>query len=202
MKDLPTTAFWRMRAKYPEFNTVGEVYPSRVLRDRIISGMLDLGFLHQGLIRDWCGLRRRVLCREIPVVLLTSRLLADKCPEARWSDFRYEPLIVEASECSGQVTWEIRRFYEKYGLAPQRIIVRPDMDSLLISVAAGQGVAVGSILSQIDVEQIKPLDTGHRDELLCVWREENETELLRDYTDCLAEVFAQGATPAWEAFHG
>lgn len=199
LRDLPTIAFWRMDAKYPGFSTVGEVYPPNILRTRLIDGKLDLILLHRSLIEDLRGLNWRVLCADLPVVLLVSRALAEKCPESRWTDYRYEPLIVEAGAFPGLEDRDVLKVYGRYGLAPQRVIVRPDLESLWLSVVAGQGVAVGGALSRIDMRLLKPYDTGYRDDLLCIWRKEEETALLRDYIDCLTDVFSHRAAPAWDS---
>ena len=123
---------------------------------------------------------------EDDIVLLVSKA---RVSEAEL--YATDPFLIDSGELASLGEEFSLAALNAYGISPSEFLVRPNRDSVYLSVEMGQGVALGSSLSQTGELSITKIPTGKKDNLICVWLKESADPRIDVYAEFLRNYFQQ-----------
>lgn len=177
-----------MSAKFPSFNLSGEMHSARNLHRLLSSGYFDMIIIYRRLAGD-VGRFMHLLLKEVSVMLMISKKRVETAENVDFSAFAVEPLIIDEDELEYQWGDHDPNLPNRFGIIPSEIIVRPNRDSVYLSVELGQGITLGSNISQIKNREIECFPVGYMDELICLWRQDTSSDIMQTFAICLQDAF-------------
>ncbi|WP_432407456.1 LysR substrate-binding domain-containing protein [Wukongibacter sp. M2B1] len=132
----------KLKSKYPKIKIVFERHTFKVLREKLINGTLDIIFTLSFEIDESLG----ILCDTVykqnsSIVMGKSNSLALR-PRLTLSDLRDEDFIMISRDESPNGFDGIVGLCRKHGFSPRVVKQLPNVESLLLCVESGLGVAL------------------------------------------------------------
>ena len=188
--DIPYRTHMAMNERFPGFELRGRMHTAHELMSLLETGTVGVVMLYERLAGPLLGFRSIVL-KEIDVVLLVSKAKVSDAEDSRLEAYASEPFLIDADEiASFQGDFSLTGL-KAYGISPTELLIRPNRDSVYLSVELGQGVTIGTSLSHTEHLSITKIPTGKKDNLICVWREDAQDPRIKVYADLLREFFQQ-----------
>ena len=188
--DIPYRTHMAMSELFPGFELRGRMHTAHELMSLLEAGTVGVAMLYERLAGPLVGFRSAVL-KEIDVVLLVSKSKVAVTEDARLETFASEPFLIDADEIAGlQEDFRLADM-QVFGISPAELLIRPNRDSVYLSVELGQGVTIGTSLSHTEHLSITKIPTGQKDNLICAWREDAQDPRIQVYADLLREFFRQ-----------
>jgi len=185
----PPQAASKMYNQIPGFNLVGEMHSPGVLVRLLSEGHLDLILLYKRLAGNLDGFEYLEL-KEIQIMILVGKCRAENTENADFFAFSSDPLLIDIDEHESQKYSKDHEALLKYRLNPSEIIVRPNRDSVYLSVELGHGITIGSSISQVENRSIVRYPVGSNDKLICAWLKKESNPLVEAYAQSLHEAFS------------
>jgi len=186
--DVPYRAHMAMDERFPGFKPQGLSLAPYELMKLLGCGAVDIVMLYERLSGSLTGYRSLVL-KEIDIALLVSMTRVAVINDADLKAFASEPLLVDVNEIANLREDFYLAGMRTYGISPSKLQIRPNRDSVYLSVELGEGVALGSSISQTGRLSITKFPTGKKDNLICVWREDSQDPRIEFYAELLRKFF-------------
>jgi len=188
--NVPHNVHMAMNKRFPGFELQGQMQAPYDLMNLLDVGEVDIVMLYERLAGPLKGYRSLVL-KELDIVLMVSKARVADSKDTRLETYASEPFLIDANEAASLSEEFSLNGMRAYGISPSELLVRSNRDSVYLSVELGQGVALGTSLSQIGQLSIIKIPTGKKDNLICVWREDTGDPRLEVYAELLREFFKQ-----------
>jgi len=188
--NVPHNVHMAMNERFPGFVLHGQMHSPDILMSLLEAGKVDIVMLYERLAGPLTGYHSLAL-KEIDIVLLVSKSRAPDSEDVRFEKFASDPLLIDISEIASLREGFSLAGMQGYGISPAELLIRPNRDSVYMSVELGQGVALGTSLSQTGHLAITKFPTGKADNLICVWREDEKNPRVEAYAELLQEFFQQ-----------
>lgn len=180
-------ALRRLKADRPGLQVTGEKRSQGELKEMLLSGQADLIITYREFAPRSPGIRRaRVM--DTPLVLLVSPEHPLAADDAACLDFAREPFIKAAApgEPLSQSRQRARKQCRALGFDPSELLILPNLESAYMAAELGQGVFVSTMLSRASRQSnLRAYPIGQTEELLCLWREEQENPAVSDFVSRL-----------------
>ena len=186
--DAPFYAHMGMKERFPGFELQGRMHAPDELMNLLDAGAVDIVMLSERLAGPLTGYRTLVL-KEIDIVLLVPKAQAGPSKDATPEAYANEPFLIDANELASMRESFSLEGMKEFGISPTVLLIRPNRDSVYLSVELGQGIALGTSISQTEHLSITKLPTGRKDKLVCVWRRGSKDPRTKAYADLLCEYF-------------
>ena len=186
--DAPFYAHMGMKERFPGFELQGRMHAPDELMNLLDAGAVDIVMLSERLAGPLTGYRTLVL-KEIDIVLLVPKAQAGPSKDAKPEAYASEPFLIDANELASMRENFSLDGMKEFGISPTVLLIRPNRDSVYLSVELGQGIALGTSISQTEHLSITKLPTGKKDKLICVWRGGSKDPRTKAYADLLCEYF-------------
>ena len=192
----PNQAMTALQREHPSFRLSGERFPPSILRDRIISGQLDLALMYKNFFESLRVPGKTLYSldlMETPVVIVVAANHPKAVPGATYRDFIREPFLFDvwSNEEVAESNKRVRAIIAQCGLEPERIIFVPNRDSGYTAAELGEGVIASSALNRIaDRRTLKkyPVE-GSYETVVCVWRGDTTNPLVEQYVKQLQQEY-------------
>ena len=188
--DAPFSAHMGMKELFPGFELQGRMHEPDELMNLLGAGAVDIVILSERLAGPLAGYRTLVL-KEIDIVLLVPKAQAGPSRDAKPETYAAEPFLIDANELANLRENFSLSGLREFGISPTVLLIRPNRDSVYLSVELGQGIALGSSISQTEHLSITKLPTGKKDNLICAWRENSKDPRAIAYANLLCGYFKQ-----------
>jgi len=188
--NVPHNVHMAMNERFPGFVLQGQMHAPDILMNLLDAGDVDIVMLYERLAGPLTGYRSLKL-KEIDIVLMVSKARAADLKETRLETYASDPLLIDIGEIASLRGGFSLNGMQAYGISPAELLIRPNRDSVYMSVELGQGVALGTSLSQTGDLSIIKIPTGKKDYLTCVWREDARNPRIEAYAELLQEFFRQ-----------
>lgn len=180
-------AFFRAK---PRTNFALRCYSNNELLDALLDGTVDCAFFSGAQQPDRRDLEV-VKVAEEPIVLFGPAELGDA--PMRQDCFGL-PLLMTLAWNWIRTEYRLLGFRERLvaNLDPPELVNLPNYQSLLAEMTYGRGVTLaGSRFTPFArIPTLTPHDVGITDDVVCLWRKENENPLLPEFADFLRSWFA------------
>lgn len=166
----------------PAVQFVAEKHSRQELNRLLMDGTLDVIYTYDDFLPQKDGLHV-INVAELPLTLLVSKTYPGDRHTV--SDFRKEPFIWTSAQNESKASDrdEAIRQSRRVGLAPKEIVLVPNLESAYMAAEFGQGVFLSTTLSRIHHQRnLIAIETGVKEEMVCVWRADNENPLICEYT--------------------
>ena len=187
--DAPFYAHMGMKERFPGFELQGRMHAPDELMGLLDAGSVDIVMLSKRLAGPLAGYRTLAL-KEIDIVLLVPKAQAGPSKDAKPEAYASEPFLIDANELASLPEDFSLAGLREFGISPSELLIRPNRDSVYLSVELGQGIALGTSISQTEHLSITKLPTGKKDSLVCVWRKNAKDPRIRAYADLLCGYFS------------
>ena len=188
--NVPPKAHRAMEERFPGFVLEGQMHAPHELMKLLDARVVDIVMLFERLAGSLAGYRSLVL-KEADIMLLVSNTRAAALEDAKLEGIKSEPLLIDAGEIANLREDFVLAGVRAYGISPAELLVRPNQDSVYLSVELGQGVALGTSICQTRDLSITKIPTGKKDNLICVWREDAQDPRIEAYAGLLQKYFQQ-----------
>lgn len=187
-KFLPA-AVKKFKEKYPSVNVVFERHTFKMLREKFINGALDIIFTLSFEIDDSLGiLWENVYKQNGSIVMEASNPLAFKV-DLVFEDFKDENFVMLSRDETPNGFDGIIRLCRKHGFTPNIVKQLPNVESLLLCVESGLGIAlVDSNIRMYNTENYKFFKL--EDDVISVvmaWKKENMNPIVPLFTNNVLE---------------
>lgn len=187
-KFLPT-AVKKFKEKYPSVNVVFERHTFKMLREKFINGALDIIFTLSFEIDDSMGIIWENLYKQSSsIVMEASNPLANKVGLV-FEDFKDENFVMLSRDETPNGFDGIIRLCRKHGFTPNIVKQLPNVESLLLCVESGLGIAlVDSNIRMYNTENYKFFKL--EDDVISVvmaWKKENMNPIVPLFTNNVLE---------------
>ncbi|MFT5873838.1 MAG: DNA-binding transcriptional LysR family regulator [Clostridium sp.] len=187
-KFLPTVVK-KFKEKYPSVNVVFERHTFKMLREKFINGALDIIFTLSFEIDDSLGiLWENVYKQNGSIVMEASNPLANKV-DLVFEDFKDENFVMLSRDETPNGFDGIIRLCRKHGFTPNIVKQLPNVESLLLCVESGLGIAlVDSNIRMYNTENYKFFKL--EDDVISVvmaWKKENMNAIVPFFTNNVLE---------------
>lgn len=129
---------------------------------------------------------------EIPIVVIAKAEKINALKEPDASLLTDEPVIINRFGGEAQKDTEKRVFgaLEKAGLPNRKIVISSNRDSLYTAVKMGKGIALASSNAEMPAGiGTLPLHSGYKDFLVCVYRNDEKRDIVRNYVREVVEYY-------------
>lgn len=187
----PGRALEALREVIPELELTGERYSPGALRQRLLSGKLDLILIHKRFAPKAAGLKYVELNRTRMMVMV-ARGNPLNHPDATYQTFAQELFLIDAFENESPTSSVLRARQElqSYGLNPSRVLVLPNRDSVYTAAELGQGIIVGSAMAQVLTSgTLVAYPTDTEEALICMWQAGEKGRVAERYAKLLQQEY-------------
>lgn len=173
------------KGKYPGINLVLERHSFRALREKLINGTLDIIFTLSFEIDNSLGIVSNIVHKGNGyIVMETSNPLANK-KDLTLNDVKNEDFVIISRDESPKGFDGIVNLCKRHGFTPNIVKQLPNIESLLLCVESGMGVALFD--SNIRMQDNKNLKGFKIDDdsisVIMAWRKENMNTAIPLFTN-------------------
>ena len=187
---VPHFAHMEMEKYFPDFILQGQMLAPHKLMDLLDANAIDIVMLFERLAGSLIGYRS-LKVKEEDIMLLVSNTQVAASGDARLESFASEPLLIDVHEIRNMQEVFVLAGMQAYGISPTELLIRPNQDSVYLSVELGQGVALGTSICQTEDLSITKIPTGKKDNLICVWRDDIKDPRIEVYANLIYKLYQQ-----------
>jgi len=192
---MDTTAFLTQitdtfREKYPNIKLIFERHSFKALRERLLNGTLDVVFTLSFEIDDNMGILYDKLFKAYTCVAMsTSHPLVGR-KDLKLSDLKDENFLMISREESPKGFDSCIRVCRKHGFTPNIVKQLPNVESLLLSVEAGLGIALFDTNVKLhDGARVKLIEIDDDSiDIVMAWRKDNLNPAVALFTDIVSNT--------------
>jgi DNA-binding transcriptional LysR family regulator len=187
----PGSAMNILRKTFPNVHLIGERRTPRSLLQKLSEGALDIALVHRRFIPAKADFVVSKLF-DTPMMIVVSEDHPLSKPGAVYTDFKREPLLMDALEDETEDA-TIRRAKEEskpYNFNPKEIIVLPNRDSVYTEAEQNRGIFIGSSRSQLPSSiRITKYETDVTDTVCCVMNKNKDVAYINEYAILLVDAY-------------
>jgi DNA-binding transcriptional LysR family regulator len=175
------------REKYPNIKLIFERHSFKTLREKLINGSLDVVFTLSFEIDDNMGILYDKLFKAYTCVAMsTSHPLINR-ENLKLSDLKDENFLMISRDESPKGFDSCISVCRKHGFTPNIVKQLPNVESLLLSVEAGLGIALFDTNVRLhDTDRIKLIEIDDDSiDIVMAWKKENLNPAVVLFTDCV-----------------
>lgn len=183
----------RFSEKYPDAVISAERHHPDILLEGLEKKQLDILITFKRFLAKDAKLTIHEL-KRVPIVLIAKeeKIKALEKPDA--SLLSDEAVIINRLGNEAQKDTEDRavRALKKAGLSNRNIVICTNRDSVYTSVKMGKGIALASANAEMPAGiATLPLPVVYEDDLVCVYRNDEKRNIVRDYAEEVAGYYRQ-----------
>ncbi len=180
-----------LKEDVPDLKFFGERRPQYELNKCFLDKEVDTIITYEEFSPKAKGLKK-VRLLETGLVLLVSNNHPLTSKSASFRAFKKDPFIKAAHgmETETETKKRARKQCRQLGFTPPEIIVAANIESAYTAVELGQGVLVSTELSRMSINSdLKNYPVKLKENLVCVWHENEENPLVAKFASCLCSAF-------------
>lgn len=180
-----------MEQDYPDAQIAGMRYAPGMLIELFLEKRLDIIITSSRFVPAGENINSQPLLR-IPSVIMVSPDNPNVSEDATYLDFKNEPYLADKFEYESQEAFDkrINRELEMCELTPAKILALPNRGAVYSSAEAGEGILLGSEISQISRgSNLMRYRTGTVEYISCVWQKKEPNVMVRKYVEHLKKAY-------------
>ena len=175
------------REKYPNIQICYEKSSFRVLRNKMINNEIDISFTLSFEVAGLDNLDYRKVWETSSCVLVSSKHPLGKLKNLKLEDFKNEEFILVSREETPNGFDAIIAICRQHGFTPKIGKIVPNIESLILCVESGLGVAIIDNNLQLNSKSglVKFQIPNDFISVVAVWRKDTKNPAIKLFTDML-----------------
>lgn len=181
-----------LQEEFPDAQILGVRHSPGELKNLFLKNQLDLIIICSRYMpsnQDFCSYE----LLRIPNVIMVSPENPNATADATYLDFKDEPYLVNIfeNETMDEFDRRVRSEIDTCGLTPSNIVILPNRESAYSAAELGNGIILGSEISQTTGSRLLRYTTASTESISCYWKKDEPKIVVQKYADCLKNAYSR-----------